>query len=107
PLPAKMQARFKRQTKEIHEAILRANDEQTERVIPSCAEFHFGPLETVVRRSHIKAFEFEKADDGFLIGALRLPAETTLADNLMGEVGSNFSRAIENVPESVMEILSP
>lgn len=107
PLPSRMRSRLKRQIREIHEAMERAHEGRAEESISNRSKFYFVELEELVRRSHTKSFEFAKAGDGLLFGALRLRAGTTLASKLMGEGFGSFDRAVADTPASVLKILSP
>jgi hypothetical protein len=107
PLPAKMNERLKRQVKEMHEAISRAQETLAERTISNRADFHLGAVEELVKRSNSKTFVYQKVDNGLLIGALRLPSATTLGTHLMGKGAPRIDHAIADAPAWVMQIMLP
>lgn len=73
PLSAPMQARFERQQKAMQESIVAAKKARKGLTISTDLGFHYRELEDVVRRSHARGFEYVKAGDGLIIGALRIP----------------------------------
>lgn len=71
-LSASMQARLERQRKVMQESIVAARKVRDSLTMSSDCGFHYRELEDVVRRSHARAFEYVKAGDGLIIGALRI-----------------------------------
>lgn len=104
-LPAAMQDRLDRQMKVMRSAISNLGEEPVEKATAVSHEFYFDTLSDVVSRCHSKSFEFAKAGDGFLIGALKLPKTKTWGDHLLRKTIGNMDRLFSPLSEWAKQIL--
>lgn len=104
-LSAPMQARFERPRKVMQESIVAAKKLRDGLTISSELGFHYRELEDVVRRSHARAFEYVKAGDGLIIGALRMSGPKSYGAPSRKRQIDRMSDLANDMPTWAMKIL--
>ncbi|MEZ2127614.1 MULTISPECIES: hypothetical protein [unclassified Sinorhizobium] len=100
------QQTLKRQVDQIAKA-LKKQESSTENVkLKTQADFHFDVFADVVRRSHLRAFEFRKGGAGLVLGAWRFRKSESLGQRLFAKKG-NVERTLEPARQVVQEVLDP
>jgi hypothetical protein len=107
PLAPAIKSNLDRQVKIMHESVGRAREAGKGPVIDGQFEFHHRELEEVVNRSHAGGFEYIKAGDGLIIGALRLPRTKTLSASFIGKEVKNLERIASGIEAWALKILAP
>ena len=107
PLAPAIRSHLERQVKTMHESVGRAREATKGPVIDEQSEFHYRELEEVVNRSHAGGFEYIKAGDGLIIGALRLPRTKTLSASLIGKEVKHLERTAAGVEAWALKIVTP
>jgi hypothetical protein len=107
PLAPAIRSHLERQEKVMHEAVGRAREAGKGPIINGQFEFHYRELEEVVNCSHAGGFEYTKAGDGLVIGALRLPRSGTLSASLIGKEVRTLERMAAGIEAWAMKIVVP
>jgi hypothetical protein len=102
-----MVERRKRQLKVMSEALAAATRQVKEVAAAALNDFHFDQLEDVAKRCGQKKFEWVKAGNGFIIGAVRVSTrgKGRLSSTLLNKGGDRAARLAEDAPEWAMKIL--
>jgi hypothetical protein len=104
-LPPAMQARLQRQRKTMQSAVLKVSAPALERVNATRMGFHYDELSDVVERSHGHRFEWAKAGNGLMLGAVRLSAMKSLSDRFFSDAACRVDRLIDGIELKALEIV--
>lgn len=107
-LPPAMAERRKRQLRAISNALAAVGNSRKEVAAAKLNDFHFDKLEDVARRCGHRKFMWIKADNGFIIGALRLKnrRKAPLSSILLDKGSDHASLAVSDAPEWARKIVS-